>query len=334
MTVLGASEGGDAFFAELQDDERTVFAPTNEAFTSAGFPENFSTAAAEDLDLDTLRQVLLYHIASDDITDDTIAVAPANTIVDTLLEGGSNNSAIQFGNDQSVPLVLNRESDSATGFSIFNNGQPIPVTSQAVEVGNIQLYTIDQIIPLPPSLAALAEAAGLTQLAGALTDTNLLEALNGSTGGLTIFAPNDAAFQAIASDIEGLDTATIATVLQNHVVNGTVAFSDDIDLDDTDGDDVVTPLAGEPFTFAQENGNITISSGNATATIIGTDYVFNGGVVHVSIFQTPSNSHPQITAPASHIFRLLDPIRSHYRWSWKLRLQLTITVDRRRPRQH
>lgn len=284
LTVLGESEGGDAFFAELQDGDKTVFAPSNEAFTNAGFPENFSTAAAEDLDLETLQQVLLYHIVDDDITDDTIAVSPANTIVDTLLEGGPNSPAIQFGNDQSVPLVLTRESEDADGFQIFNNGEPITVSGDATEVGNIQLYVIDQIIPLPPSLAELAESAGLTQLAGALTDAGLLEALNSSSGGLTIFAPNDAAFEAIASDIEGLDEETVATVLQNHVVNGTVAFSDDIDLDDNDDDDDdVTPLAGEPLTFEQEGEQISVNSGNATANIVATDYVFNGGVVHVSL---------------------------------------------------
>lgn len=308
LTVLAGTDGGDAFFSQLQEDDRTVFAPTNEAFTSAGFPENFSTAAPEDLDVDMLRQVLLYHIVSDDVTDDTIAVSPANTVVDTLLEGGANSPAINFGDDQSVPLVLTRESDSADGFSIFNNGEPIAVTGDATEVGNLQLYTIDQLIPLPPSLAELAESAGLTELAGALTSANLLEALNGSTGGLTIFAPNDAAFQAIASDIEGLDDATVATVLQNHVVNGTAAFSDDIDIedgddnDDDDSDDV-TPLAGEPLTFTMMDETIMVNSGDATANIVATDYIFNGGVVHVSLLKSifsraiRPNALPQLHCP-------------------------------------
>lgn len=235
-----------------------------------------------------LSQVLQYHIIEDDITDDDIAVSPAHTVKDTMLEGGMDSTLIQYGNDDSVPIVLTRESDSAEGFSIFNNGQPINVTGEAVEVGNIQLYTIDQLIPLPPSLAELAESAGLTQLAMALTNAGLLDALNSSSGGLTIFAPNDAAFEAIASDIAGLDDATVAAVLSNHVVNGTVATSDDIPLEGGDDDDDdennngVTPLAGEPLTFTQMDGMIMVNTGNATANIVATDYIFNGGVVHVS----------------------------------------------------
>ena len=290
MELLSTTPGGAEFFEELEDGDKTVFAPTNEAFTAGGFPENFTAESSEEavtgLGEVLLTQLVQYHIVDSDVTDDEIGVTPATTVVDTLVLGGVEGSSIRYGDNDSVPLILTRESEDAEGFSIFNNGEPIAVNGEPTEVGNLQIYTIDQVIPLPPSLAELAESAGLTQLATVLTDAGLLEALNSSSGGLTIFAPNDAAFDAIASDLEGLDEETVAAVLQNHVVNGTVAFSDDIDDEDdtdSDDDDQVTPLAGEAFTFSVNDTGIFVTSGNATAEIVGTDYLFNGGVVHVSL---------------------------------------------------
>lgn len=285
MSLLGATAEGQAFFGELEDGDKTVFAPTNEAFTAAGFPEDLS--AAEDLNVESLVATLLYHIVDEDITDDDddIGVAPNVSIVDTLLTGAAGD-AIQFPNGTSVPLILSRESADSDSFTIIGTASNVTVSSQPTEAANLQIYTIDQIIPLPQSLAEVAEGAGLTQLATVLTDSGLLEVLNSSNSGLTIFAPNDAAFEAISEALGGLSEEQVAAVLQNHVVNGTVAFSDDVvdDINDDDNDDQISPLAGPAFTFMSNDTGIFVMSGDASAQIVQTDVLFNGGVVHVSYF--------------------------------------------------
>lgn len=217
LTLLQGTPDGQAFFDELQDDEKTVFAPTNEAFTSAGFPEDLSSAG--DIDVQSLVSTLLYHIADEDITDDDgdIAVSPSRSVVDTLLTGSAGGN-IQFPNGTSVPLILTRESQDSDSFTIIGTSTNVTVSGQATEAANLQIYTIDQIIPLPQSLADVAGAAGLSQFATVVSDQGLLETLNMSTSGLTIFAPNDAAFQAISEALGGLSDEQVVAVLQNHVV--------------------------------------------------------------------------------------------------------------------
>lgn len=307
--MLAATPAGEAFLEELENGNKTVFAPTNEAFASVGYVEDL--AEAEDLDLDSLAQVLMYHIVDEEVEESDIGVSPNTTSVETLLmssssdedddneeeEGGASNSTetgteFNFPSNTSVPLVLTRESEESEGFQIFNNGEPIDVTSDAVEVENLQIYTIDTIIPLPSSLEELVEEAGLTQLAGALTEYGVLEVLTGNstTGGLTIFAPNDAAFESLGAALEELDEDAISLILQNHVINGSVVLSGDVG--DIDEDAEILPLAGPAFEFSSNETGTFVTSGEATAQIIGTDYLFDGGVVHVCSTSLASSPSP------------------------------------------
>jgi len=161
---------------------------------------------------------------------------------------------------------------------VYNNNDTIPVEGPT-EVENLQVYIIDTVISLPPTLEQVVESLGLTSLAP------LLEGLNGTEGPITIFAPNNAALEAIASDLEGLDEEQVTAVLSNHIVNGTI-FSDDI-IVEGDSDDEVTPLAGPGISVTTNETGTFITSGEASAQVIGTDFLFDGGVVHVSRLPRP-----------------------------------------------
>jgi uridylate kinase len=64
-----------------------------------------------------------------------------------------------------------------------------------------------------------------------------------------------------------LNTSTVMTVLQNHIINGTVVYSSDIMADTT-----AVSSAGETFTFAMNNGTVTVMSGGmAMGNIIRSD---------------------------------------------------------------
>lgn len=49
-----------------------------------------------------------------------------------------------------------------------------------------------------------------------------------NTKGITVFAPVNSAFEAAASLIGTLNQTAIANVLTNHIINGTVVYSTDI----------------------------------------------------------------------------------------------------------
>lgn len=275
LQSLAGTEAGNALISRLQDDDRTVFAPTNEAFAALGDGALDNT--------DTLGEIIVYHIVSDDVSDDNIPVSPGHSVVDTFRSYNTSG-------DDDVPLILTRLSADSPDFVIFNNNDTIAVNGPT-EVGNLRIYTIDRVIPLPPTLGELVESAGLTGLTPLLTAFN--ESQGPINGPLTIFAPNNEAFEAIASALEGLDEQAQFQVLQNHIVSG-IYYSDDVadaipsgDDDDDDNDDTITPLAGPVFTVSSNDTGIFISSGSASAQVVGTDYLFEGGVVHVgpSIFR-------------------------------------------------
>jgi uncharacterized surface protein with fasciclin (FAS1) repeats len=169
---------------------------------------------------------------------------------------------------------LTRLSEDEDSFVVYNNNDTISVEGPT-EVENLQVYIIDTVISLPPTLEEVVESAGLTSLAP------LLEGLNGTEGPITIFAPNNAAFEAIASDLEGLSEEEVTAVLSNHIVNGTV-LSQDIVVEG-DINDAATPLAGPAISVTTNETGTFITSGEASAQVIGTDFLFDGGVVHVSL---------------------------------------------------
>ena len=261
LTALAATPAGEQFINTLSQGDKTVFAPSNEAFTQLGEGALDNVTMVGDL--------LAYHIIDEDVSDDEdIGVIPDNSAYDTLRMNDNN---------MSTPLILTRTSEDQDQFVIYNNNDTISVEGPT-EVQNLQVYVIDRVISLPGTLETLIESAGLTTLG------SLVGGLTLPSGPVTIFAPTDEAFNAISADLEGLTDEQVNAVLSNHIVNGTVLSEDIIEDDedgDDDGDDSLTPLAGPAITVMSNDTGVFIMSGDASAQVIATDFLFDGGVVHV-----------------------------------------------------
>lgn len=95
-------------------------------------------------------------------------------------------------------------------------------------------------------MVSTATAAELTGVVGALQAAapDVIPVLNNATG-ITVFAPINEAFQSAESLIASLNTSTVAAVLLNHVVNGTVLYS--TSLEET------VSAGGSPCKFAPAN---------------------------------------------------------------------------------
>lgn len=124
---------------------------------------------------------------------------------------------------------------------------------------------------MPTNASTTALAAGLTGVAGALTFADLVDAVD-SLEDVTIFAPNNAAFQDIASALTDLTPEDAASILQYHVVNGTVAYSSQI----ANGTNV-TSMTGAPLNITIEDGEVFVNA----ARVITADVLIAGGVIHV-----------------------------------------------------
>jgi uncharacterized surface protein with fasciclin (FAS1) repeats len=128
----------------------------------------------------------------------------------------------------------------------------------------IQAQTVVDVIVNSPDHTTLEAAVIAADLAGTLS----------GTGPFTVFAPTDAAFNALpAGTVDALlnDIPALTNILLYHVV-GATALSTDL----SDGQMVMT-LQGSDVTVTLSNGNVFIN--NAQVTVA--DIAASNGVVHV-----------------------------------------------------
>lgn len=133
------------------------------------------------------------------------------------------------------------------------------------------IHVIDNLLTVPVNVSATAVAANLTSLAGALTNAKLVQTLD-TAKDVTVFAPNNAAFQAIGSALPNMTAQEIARILEYHVVNGTVGYSSTLKNGTT-----LKAMNGESLTVSMVNGSVFVNS----AKVIVPDILVANGVVHV-----------------------------------------------------
>lgn len=100
--------------------------------------------------------------------------------------------------------------------------------------------------------------------------TDLLTTLDAAPD-ITIFAPSNAAFEAIGSAAGGLSVSQLTSILEYHVINGTIAYSSSL------GNGSVETLGGSSLNITVEDGAVFINA----ARVINADILISGGVLHV-----------------------------------------------------
>lgn len=233
----------------------TVFAPTN-----AAFEELFNTlgvSGISELSAEALTPILLYHVIGSEVKSNNLS----NGYVESLSSFTPGDYAIKILVDLESGVKLNGTTNVSTADVMASNGV---------------IHIIDKVL-LPPTVVDIAIAnSTFTHLVAAVVKADLVDVLN-AEGPFTVFAPTDAAFEALFTDlgvtgIADLSAETLTPILLAHVVSGNVRAADvstgsvptlnqDFDLDiDTEGSGVVL------------NGN---------SNIVATDVQGKNGVVHV-----------------------------------------------------
>ncbi len=228
----------------------TVFAPTNAAF-NALFTQ-LGISGIDALTKETLTPILLYHVLGTEAKSSMITSGYYKTL------SPAQGSTISLKVDVSSGVKLNKTAN---------------VTTADVDVKNGVIHVIDQVL-LPPTVVGQAlNNDSFSILVQAVVKANLVETLNGS-GPFTIFAPTNAAFQALfttlgITGIADLTAEQLVPILTYHVVSGNV---------------LSTQLqAGNVETL---NGAISVALSpvptiNGSTKIIATDVQASNGVIHV-----------------------------------------------------
>ncbi|KAL9078120.1 MAG: hypothetical protein Q9157_002947 [Trypethelium eluteriae] len=261
-SLVNALEEFPDLLEELNSAQNiTVLAPDNAAFAAlASTPAG--QAAASDPSL--LEAVLEYHVISGTYLASDIPATGA--FVPTLLTNAS------YTNVTGGQRVEGINTDGSVTF--FSGGKAESDVSQAdITFDGGVVHIIDSVLTIPANITATAQAAGLTTLANALIQTNLLETVN-VLPDLTVFAPTNAAFAAINSTVGNLTNTQLAGVLEYHVINGTVGYSTLL----TNGETISTLDNGLNVTITLPgSGAVKVNQAN----VVIPDVLVANGVVHV-----------------------------------------------------
>lgn len=261
----------DLVGALTSSGERTVLAPTNEAFTDFLAAKGFNSLA--EVPNDVLTQILLNHVI-DGSNIESSALANSTGYTTTLASGPNNSNLSLFWNGNNGVQ--------------FNGGAT--VTTADISTTNGIVHIVDQVIDLPtittfavvdPTFDTLQEAltnlTPATDFASILTRTEINA--DGINPNFTVFAPTNDAFAAITVPS---DEAVLTNILLHHVISGANVRSSDLNAN---GDTTAQTLEGDNITVTLPGtgGNIadmTDGSGNTDIGIIAVDVQALNGVIH------------------------------------------------------
>ncbi|KAJ9118683.1 hypothetical protein QFC22_003903 [Naganishia vaughanmartiniae] len=259
------STEGASLLSALSDSNdklvRTVFVPTNDAFALV------PTYILSNTTL--LANVLSYHVLNASLSPIPIANDPTHSIARSLY----NNGMLPGNHSQVVVYNLIGESKEANQTLAFPYKYSASVNALPLKVANLMIYPIRAVLSLPQDIYDLARTM-FPSFREAVDKSNLLYRI-GEAKGVTIFAPNDDAMEASAYIEDRLNFSQIQTLLSNHVINGSVAYSPLLASSN------YISAAGEPFKFITNATGSFVTSGNATAKIVTADIPIENGVVHI-----------------------------------------------------
>lgn len=136
----------------------------------------------------------------------------------------------------------------------------------------------------PANMTLIDLVAGnenLTAFADAVGEAGLTETVLTTGGPYTVFAPDNAAFEALGNEtLAGLsnDTETLDALLMHHLVRGNYTAEDLMaEANATDNKTVLETLTGDNLTVGMADGNLTVEN----ATIVASDITADNGIVHI-----------------------------------------------------
>ena len=231
----------------------TVFAPNNDAFTA------IATGLGTDINgllaLPNLADILLYHVLGSEV--------PSSAVT---------NGAIVSPLSTTNTLKLTKK---ANGDIFVNQAQ---VLLPDVEASNGVVHVLGGVVVPFETVVDVAIDNGFTSLTTAVVTAELLPALTNPLATLTVFAPTNAAFDAIAAglgtDINGLlALPNLADILTYHVLGTEVAAAAI-----TNGQ-IVSPLSTTNTLklTKKANGDVFVNQ----AQVVTPDIDGGNGIVHV-----------------------------------------------------
>lgn len=266
----------------------TLFAPSNQALAAI---LSGGVSLEQLIQQQRLIEALLkYHVVKGVVRStairETAAFAPTLLDFSTPIQGGGAVGSNVTGGQVISAQLRNGEVILTTGLRATAK-----VIQADLAFNNGVVHVIDNLLTIPPSISATVVAGNFTGIGAAATRANLISTLD-NTRDLTVFVPNNAAFQAIAATAANLTVAQLSSVLTYHVIPGTVAYSTTLKSGS------VRTLNGQSLNIRVEsNGTVFVNQARVTAA----DILVANGVLHVidSVLLPSTNTSSPSGRPSS-----------------------------------
>ncbi|POS87697.1 hypothetical protein EPUL_000452, partial [Erysiphe pulchra] len=239
----------------------TILAPNNEAFKK--IPYTVLDEAFKNEDQDIVTSVLEYHILQG--TKDAASLEPGKPIfLPTLL---TSTEWTNVSGGQRVQAV--KQAGNAVIF-VSGKGERSTLTQPDLAFTGGKVQVINSILIPPSNITETAKSFGLDSFRGALYASGRVSNLIDNPN-LTIFAPNNQAFEVIGPAITKMTIQELGSIIDYHILPELV-FS--------------TALINQTsFITKQGQGVKILHSGNTiyvnSAQLVSTDILLANGVLHV-----------------------------------------------------
>jgi uncharacterized surface protein with fasciclin (FAS1) repeats len=206
----------------------TLLAPSNQAFTSA---LNFSTGAAINAsDQNTINALLTYHVIQG--TYANFSTMPRYLQTELMpgmyanVTGGQYVEIIDRNVSTNSSMSSNSTNSTSTRYGTAYSGllQNSSIVSNGTRFDGGIVHVIDHFLNIPSNLSNTAVQLNLRSAVGALNIAGLTNRVD-TLQDITAFIPTNNAFQAVGASLATMSPQDLATILQYHVINGTVRYS-------------------------------------------------------------------------------------------------------------
>ncbi|KAJ3120579.1 Stabilin-2 [Physocladia obscura] len=270
-TLLALVASVPAILTVLESFNGTLFAPTDAALAAtvaAGFNASDLTAATN---------VLEYH------------AAPGTPFSGVGFTGSAFLTTLQGNPVEAVAVSSGIQIHSAFGIPAANVVKSLPYDGGYIHI-------IDQTLIPPANIVDVATAANLTSFLSALTTAGLASTVAGLSN-VTILAPTNTAFAAIASVAATLTVDQLKTILLTHVISG-IVYSTDIIAAKSLPNVATLSTATLDIEFNGTNVLISAAENKSPATVIAADVLADNIVVHV----IDTVLLPDLSAPTTAVY--------------------------------
>ncbi|KAI0100438.1 FAS1 domain-containing protein [Hypoxylon sp. NC0597] len=257
LSSLNVLLGSDSQFADSLNNLQnvTILAPSNDALGA------LNDTASLLSDSGYLQALLSYHVLNG--TYHNTSFTNQSVFIPTTL---TNSTYTNVTGGQVVEARL--YDNNVTFFSALKQNASIITPNVNFTGGTIHI--IDRLLYIPQNVSDTLSNANLTAAVGAINTVDLTDSVV-NTHDVTIFAPDNDAFNAIGSIIGNLSSDDLTNIVGYHVVNGSVNYS--TQLENT----TLTTVNGQNITITVENGTVYANSAKVTVP----DILLANGVVHV-----------------------------------------------------